>query len=1679
VITVAKATSAGYYTDGDGGSGMESYYLDAVTEGEPPGRWRGRAAELLGLSGVVTAEAMETLYEDFVNPVTGEQLGNRPAARAKAKELVAAALAAEPDATAERRAQIRAEVTAGLRTNVIGWDLTFAVPKSVTILHTAASRGMIAAARDGDGELEAAHRWVREQIDAAIERANAAGLAQVEALTTARAGGGAGAALRWEQAQAVLFASFYQHTSRSIEPHLHVHNVALNRVLCGDGKWRAIDGQDLLAQRYAFSAVADRVLMEQIAALGYDIRARPDGAGMEASLIDEPTIDLFSTRHQQTAAAAAGLVDAFVDRYGREPTGQELSALKSQGQRTSRADKDHSDQTADELNDTWFEQLIQTTGRSLNSVADASLGAVLDRLPAHLRDALTADQVTRLRIAADQASAALPSAAPGTRTHQTDRADRADRVGQGEAADLVAGPQGLWSPQQVIEQAVAGCAARSATWGRANLLLEIERTLPVLGIDPGDVADLLDRLTDRALQWSGVVQITHPTPTTRATDGAPAAQAGPLYAPRSATLYAAADTLVAEAALRGAAVERGRFALPRDQVAAWLDEHTPTIGADQRAAVEGLASSDAALAVLVGPAGTGKSFAAGALATAWHDLTGGQGRVLGVAVSQVATDVLRDDGIPLSRNIARWLATQDRLDAGTGDQTDHAFTLRPTDVVLIDEASMVGTSDFEAIRARVDAAGARMVVTGDPRQLGPVEAGGAMGLLDGHAETFTLTEVRRFTHNWERAASLAIRDGATDALAEYDRHARLLEHATAEDAAHAAARAAVADRVAGRSVVVVTATNDQAAAVAARVRDQLVDLGLVAPDGGVLLGRDGNTATVGDVITCRRNDYNLGVTNRVQYRVLAGPGTPTATTTTAAAPGAEGASDRVVPDGCLLVETVAVPGRDQPARQVLLPAEYVAADVQLGYASTVHSAQGLTVDTAHLVAGGGSGLDAATLYVGMTRGRERNTAHVALATPAKPSAPAATTGGGGEVRLEDDSVASSARSVLEAGLDNAGPGAGLRHLPGAGTAATVAAERDAAVQASMATLTARIEAETRVACRARLDAHLDDAVHDGHLDETVRAVFGADRSTEHLSRLLRVMEQDGHDPRQVLLDALTRGKSLTDATSPAQVLSHRITHGRPDHTLVAGPAPAAGTAIPAGIPEPVAARLADLHARATARTETLGRATAEQAPEWAVQALGPVPAKPTPPAHDTAGDDTGAQDNAGDDESAADDELDDVGVDGVGRDGAGVDEVERAAADRADWERRAGVIAAHREAVGFTDPTQALPRMPGLTSTERRAGYTAAWHALGRPDDTLTEAALSDGRLLARIQAWEREKTWQPAFVDDQLRAAETALNTARQAAGLAEARAAQADTDGDTDQAAKWRADAATHHDTARVKAAAVEGLTAQAETYTTWAFHTALTRDHAERARAEADRRGLDLAAPADTTTADQWLAHQAAAITAEDTWRPVTEADLTDHHDATQHADADVQDDKAAQEAADHDADQAEPVELEPDEQLAEPQPPPHDDLASSDAGPSDDVAVEHDVADQTDEPDRASHEAAAEAVTQDDVAEEPDPAELAPGSAVPEVELTAAEIEQMSATTAAVLSVLADRASEEAAHTAAVQEDLAIEAADAGRRRRELADLDAALPAGAHRPYATTSTSTRTNDAGASADDDAWD
>src|SRR5258708_27722722 len=147
-------------------------------------------------------------------------------------------LAAEPEAPAERRAQLMIESKAQVRAPDLYWDATFSVAKSISLFHASALANAAAAADRGD--VEEAGRWeeVAEGIWEAIMAGNGAALdyLQREAGQT-RAGYHPGG--RWEDAREGVIASFRQHTRRDGDPQLHVHNLILHKVHREtDGQWR-------------------------------------------------------------------------------------------------------------------------------------------------------------------------------------------------------------------------------------------------------------------------------------------------------------------------------------------------------------------------------------------------------------------------------------------------------------------------------------------------------------------------------------------------------------------------------------------------------------------------------------------------------------------------------------------------------------------------------------------------------------------------------------------------------------------------------------------------------------------------------------------------------------------------------------------------------------------------------------------------------------------------------------------------------------------------------------------------------------------------------------------------------------------------------------------------------------------------------------------------------------------------------------------------------------------------------------------------------------------------------------------------------------------------------------------------------------------------------------------------
>src|SRR3954470_5895055 len=169
-------------------TGRENYYTGAVAEGEPPGRWWGAGAEKLGLTGLVDAQDMRAVFERFLDPREDRfndparwdevyTLGHTGRRYMSEDELYAQLLDREPDASAERRTELRTQAGRDARHNVAFFDITFNVQKSVTLLHTAFEAEEVAARNRGDADAAAAWGQFRQAVEDAIWAGNNAGLA--------------------------------------------------------------------------------------------------------------------------------------------------------------------------------------------------------------------------------------------------------------------------------------------------------------------------------------------------------------------------------------------------------------------------------------------------------------------------------------------------------------------------------------------------------------------------------------------------------------------------------------------------------------------------------------------------------------------------------------------------------------------------------------------------------------------------------------------------------------------------------------------------------------------------------------------------------------------------------------------------------------------------------------------------------------------------------------------------------------------------------------------------------------------------------------------------------------------------------------------------------------------------------------------------------------------------------------------------------------------------------------------------------------------------------------------------------------------------------------------------------------------------------------------------------------
>jgi Ti-type conjugative transfer relaxase TraA len=332
------------------------------------------------------------------------------------------------------------------------------------------------------------------------------------------------------------------------------------------------------------------------------------------------------------------------------------------------------------------------------------------------------------------------------------------------------------------------------------------------------------------------------------------------------------------------------------------------------------------LSIVVGHAGTGKSAMLGVARGAW-EAAGYE--VRGVALSGIAAENLESGSGIASRTIAS-------LEHGWGLGRD-GLTLR--DILVIDEAGMVGTRQLERVLSHAAEAGAKVVLVGDPRQLQAIEAGAAFRSIYERHGGVEIGEVRRQREDWQRDATRYLATGRTGhALAAYRSRGMVHEAETREQARGDLIERWDRDRQATpeRSRIILTHTNDEVRALNETARERMRAAGNLGEDVPLTVERGPRRFARGDRVMFLQNERGLGVKN-----------------------GTLGSIEQVG------VQSMAV--RTDDGRSVRFDfKDYNRIDH--GYAATIHKAQGMTVDRVHVLAT--PGMDAHGSYVALSRHRD-------------------------------------------------------------------------------------------------------------------------------------------------------------------------------------------------------------------------------------------------------------------------------------------------------------------------------------------------------------------------------------------------------------------------------------------------------------------------------------------------------------------------------------------------------------------------------------------------------------------------------------------------------------------------------------------------------------------------------------
>lgn len=899
---------------------LGDYY---TADGNPPGRWMGGGAAVLGVSGTVTEEQMKALFGEGLHPdadriiaealaegKTGKQaqeaakLGrsyyvykadeNTLQGRIQAGYAAFQRIQGHEPNTEERRLirsregaqafrdakgrepadkeELGRYITTATRPDqqaVAGFDLVCSPAKSVSVLWALGDDG------------------TRKAIEQAQDRAVASTIAYLEREALATRAGTNGVE-QIEVNGGVAVTAFRHFESRNGDPQLHDHLVVANKVQGSDGKWRTIDSKLLHRMNVPISEFYNAAIMSEVTkALDVTTEARTVSAGkrpvMEIAGVDTDLLETFSSRSASIREQVERLTAEYQRDHGRAPDQKAQIKIAQQATLETRPQKEH--------------------GRSPQATHDDAVA----------------------RVGQDRADQVLPNA---------------QRIAASRARDGFGTP--TVDVDERAQQVLAAVEERYSVWGAGVIEAEARRQLAQIIPDQTIAEPLVQQVAKTALRSS--ISLTPPSPH-GAFKPLTRSNGESVFEHKGKTVYTSGAILAAEDRLLDAARSRTMAPVSVDLFERVAAAHDGPLDQGQRDLAKAFATSDRELLMGIGPAGAGKTTA---LKLANDALHAGGVRMIGLAPSAPAASVLSDAVGIEATTIHGFIVAHQQ------DEVAEKYALHPGDVIVVDEAGMAGTFRLDDVRAIASEYGAVVRGIGDDRQLSAVEAGGVLRLIDREVGSVQLEHVHRFADAGEAEASLRLRDPmrAGDPFAWYQDNGRIVG-GDSERMTAAVFEGWQHDTLAGTRSLMLAPTATAVADLNARAQAFRISTGDVDTSRSVPL-RDGLAAHVGDTIVTRRNDSDLRI---------------------------QGGRDRVKNGDLWTVTGIRDDGALDVAHAehgavIQLPAGYVTQHVEVGYARTISRSQGLTTENTHVL--GDATMTREDAYTALSRGKESNRLYLAL-----------------------------------------------------------------------------------------------------------------------------------------------------------------------------------------------------------------------------------------------------------------------------------------------------------------------------------------------------------------------------------------------------------------------------------------------------------------------------------------------------------------------------------------------------------------------------------------------------------------------------------------------------------------------------------------------------------------------------